>query len=79
MAESDSVARMAIAVQRDAWETLYPNLPADVASMVAPPVTVSSFPVVGPPPAVERRRANQVRFRSNMPTMPPFDRRRRTL
>jgi hypothetical protein len=79
MAESDSVATMAIAVQRDAWETLCPNLPADVAAMVAPPVTVSSFPVVEVPPAEERRRAKQARFRGNMPTVPPYDRHRRTL
>lgn len=78
MAESDSVAMTAFAVQRDAWETLCPNLPADVAAMVAPPITVSSFPVVEPAPTDVRRWAKQARFRGNMPTVASYDRRRRT-
>jgi hypothetical protein len=50
MAESDSVATWKIAVDRGVW-----RLPADVAAMVAPPVTVSGFPVADPPPRVARR------------------------
>ena len=57
MAESDSVATSAIAVHRGVWDSFCPNLPADVAAMVAPPVTVSSYPVamtVGTPRGVRR-------------------------
>jgi hypothetical protein len=45
MAESDSVATSMIAVQRGVWDSFCPNLPAEVAAMVAPPVTVSTFPL----------------------------------
>ena len=78
MAESDSVATTTIAVHRGAWESVCPSLPADVAAMVAPPVTVSSFPVTdGPGPVDLRRRAREARFRANMPSVPAYGRHRR--
>ena len=45
MAESDSVATSTIAVHRGAWDKFCPKMPADIAAMVAPPVTVSAFAV----------------------------------
>ncbi|HEU4348487.1 MAG TPA: hypothetical protein VFR35_11945 [Actinoplanes sp.] len=60
MAESDPVAASAIAVQRGVW--------ADpvLAEMVAPPVIVSSLPVVERP-AGTWRRGQLARSRGNMP------------
>jgi hypothetical protein len=75
MPESDCVATTTIAVHRDAWDTLCPNLPADVAAMVAPPVTVSTFPVVEVPRGEARRRAKPARLRATMPAAPPYGRR----
>jgi hypothetical protein len=75
MAESDSVATCMIAVHRGAW---CPTLPAEVAAMVAPPVTVSSFPVTGPaPPVAAVRKAKQAKLRGNMPSVPAYGKQRR--
>ena len=79
MAESDTVATSTIAVHRSAWESICPKLPADVAAMVAPPVTVSSFPVTGlAGTALDRRRAREARLRGNMPSVPAYGRHRRS-
>jgi len=73
MAESDTVATSTIAVQLGVWD-----LPADVAAMVAPPVTVSSFPVTGPAlPAAAVREAKQATLRGNMPSLPAYGKARR--
>ncbi|OJF14580.1 hypothetical protein [Couchioplanes caeruleus] len=78
MAESDTVATSTIAVHRGAWASICPNLPADVAAMVAPPVLVSSLPVTDAGTAQqERRRAREARFRGNMPSVPAYGRHRR--
>ncbi|BCJ51648.1 hypothetical protein Asp14428_31230 [Actinoplanes sp. NBRC 14428] len=78
MAESDSVATSTIAVHRGAWESVCPNLPAELAAMVAPPVTVSALPVAGPyGDAQQRRRAREARFRGNMPSGPAYRQPRR--
>jgi hypothetical protein len=78
MAQSDGVATSAIAVQRGVWGSFCPNLPADVAAMVAPPVTVSSFPVAGPAsPGAAVRKAKQAKMRGNMPSVPAYGRPRR--
>ncbi|AGZ39784.1 hypothetical protein [Actinoplanes friuliensis] len=79
MAETDSVATSTIAVHRGVWDSFCPNLPADVAAMVAPPVTVSSLPVQSPaePVAVERR-ARQAKMRGNMPSVPAYARAKRS-
>ena len=79
MAESDSVATSRIAVHRGVWDSFCPNLPADVAAMVAPPVTVSSFPMVEPPapPAAALRKAKQAKLRGNMPSVPAYGEQRR--
>ncbi|MGA5304426.1 hypothetical protein ACPCHT_31250 [Nucisporomicrobium flavum] len=78
MTESESVATTTIAVHRGAWESVCPSLPAEVAAMVAPPVTVSSFPVTDAPGATDvRRRAREARFRGNMPSVPAYGRHRR--
>ncbi|GGQ78382.1 hypothetical protein [Couchioplanes azureus] len=76
MAESDTVATSTIAVHRGAWASVCPNLPADVAAMVAPPVLVSSLPV-GDATAQQRRRAREARLRGNMPSVPAYGRHRR--
>ncbi|MFI5496897.1 hypothetical protein [Actinoplanes sp. NPDC051859] len=79
MAESDTVATSTIAVQPGAWASICPNLPADVAAMVAPPVLVSALPLTGTATAQqERRRAREARFRGNMPSVPAYGRHRRT-
>ncbi len=78
MAESDSVATTTIAVHRGAWESVCPSLPAEVAAMVAPPVTVSSLPVTDVSGSADaRRRAREARFRGNMPSVPAYGRHRR--
>jgi hypothetical protein len=72
MAESECVASCTIAVHRGSWA---PSLPAEVAAMVAPPVSVSSLPVAEPvPPAEAQRRA---KLRGNMPSGPQYSRPRR--
>ena len=72
MAESEGVASSTIAVHRCAWA---PTLPAELAAMVAPPVSVSSLPVAEPvPPAEVQRRA---KLRGNMPSVPQYSRPRR--
>ncbi|MEU7906618.1 hypothetical protein [Actinoplanes sp. NPDC049118] len=77
MAESDSIATSTIAVHRGAWDSFCPNLPSDVAAMVAPPVTVSSFPLVtAPEPVSARRRAKQGKLRGNLPSAPQYGRHR---
>ena len=79
MAESDTVATSTIAVHRGAWESVCPNLPADVAAMVAPPVTVSSFPVTGAAaPVAAVRKAKQAQLRGNMPSVPAYGKPRRS-
>ncbi|MFI7541409.1 hypothetical protein [Actinoplanes sp. NPDC049599] len=79
MAESDTVATSTIAVHRGVWDSFCPNLPAHVAAMVAPPVTVSSFPVAEPaPPSAAVRKAKQAQLRGNMPSVPTYGRPRRT-
>ncbi|WP_305789103.1 hypothetical protein [Symbioplanes lichenis] len=60
----------AIAVHRGSWD----ELPADVAAMVAPPVTVSTFPATEP--VDPRRRAREARLRKNMPSASGYARRR---
>ena len=65
MAETDTAATSSIAVHRGAWSD-----PA-LVDMVAPPVTVSSVPLVRP--AGDLRRAQLARSRGNM----PVDRHRR--
>ena len=77
MAESDSDSPSRIAVHREAWDSFCPNLPADVAAMVAPPVIVSSFPVVEPPPSGPLRKAKHARLRGNMPSVPAYGKQRR--
>jgi hypothetical protein len=78
MAESDSIGSSTIAVHRGVWATFCPNLPAGVAAMVAPPVTVSSFPLVeAPEPASARRRAKRAKLRGGVPSTPPHGRHRR--
>ncbi|GAA3351321.1 hypothetical protein GCM10020358_80600 [Amorphoplanes nipponensis] len=78
MAESDSVATSTIAVHREAWDSFCPNLPAEVAAMVAPPVTVTAFPVAGAGPAVTAvRKAKQATLRGNMPSVPAYGKGRR--
>jgi len=79
MAESDSVATSTIAVYRGAWDSLCPNLPAEVAAMVAPPVTVIAFPVVVPArPGPGVREAKQAKVRGNMPSVPAYGQARRS-
>jgi hypothetical protein len=47
--------------------------------MVAPPVTVSSFPVTEPaPPVAAVRKAKQAQLRGNMPSVPAYGRQQRT-
>ncbi|MEU4217805.1 hypothetical protein [Actinoplanes sp. NPDC026623] len=78
MAESDSIATSTIAVHRGVWASFCPNLPAGVAAMVAPPVTVSSFPLVETPePVSARRRAKQAKLRDGAPSTPKHGRHRR--
>lgn len=61
MADTETVASSAIAVQRGDWVDLAPHL----AAMVAPPVTVSAAPVGRPVGAW--RKAQLARSRGNMP------------
>jgi hypothetical protein len=78
MAESDSIATSTIAVHRGAWASFCPNLPSDVAAMVAPPVTVSSFPLVEAPEAGSaRRQVKRAKLRGGAPSAPLQGRHRR--
>ncbi len=67
MEESNSTTRT-LAVDRGSWD----GLPADVAAMVAPPVTVSSFPAR----EGEQRAAREARLRKNMSPSAGYARRR---
>ena len=59
--DSDAVAQTAIAVHRDNWTNLSPEL----AALVAPPVTVSAVPFERP--LGSWRRGQLARSRGNMP------------
>ncbi len=62
MAETETIASSSIAMHRDAWPKLAPEL----AWLVAPPVSVSAAAVQRP--AVDPwRRAQLARSRGNMP------------
>jgi hypothetical protein len=61
MADSDAVATATIAVHRDFWTNLAPEL----AALVAPPVSVSAAPLERPVGAW--RRGQLARSRGNMP------------
>jgi hypothetical protein len=76
MALSD-VSRTTIGVDRGDWGRFCPGLPAEVAAMVAPPVTVSSLPVGASAGRGKRRAATAARRRANMPAASPFGRHRR--
>jgi len=79
MAESDCVGTSTIAVYRGAWDSICPDLPAEVAAMVAPPVTVIAFPVAVPGrPAAAVREAKQAKMRGNMPSVPAYGKVRRS-
>jgi hypothetical protein len=60
-ADSVAVAQSTIAVHRGRWT----NLPADLADLVAPPVTVSAVPFERP--IGSWRRGQLARSRGNMP------------
>ncbi|WP_250035850.1 hypothetical protein [Paractinoplanes maris] len=61
MADSDAVALSTIAVHRDDWT----NLPPELAALVAPPVTVTAMPFERP--VGSWRRGQLARSRGNMP------------
>jgi hypothetical protein len=61
MADTEAVATSTIAVHRDVWINLSP----DMAALVAPPVSVSTAPVGRPVGAW--RRGQLARSRGNMP------------
>jgi hypothetical protein len=65
MTEIDTLATSTFAVHRGAWERTCPTLTADLAAMVAPPITVSAFPVTSPTTA--RALVKEARMRQNMP------------
>lgn len=71
MTESETVSRSTVAVHRDAWERVCPELQADLAAMVAPPVTVSSLPVLPVPGGEHTRAAGK---RRNMATPRRYER-----
>ena len=62
MAEADCPGQT-IAVHRDAW----PDLSPELAEMVAPPISVSSLPVIPRPGPDAERRQQQARSQANMP------------
>ncbi|GAA2570412.1 hypothetical protein GCM10010435_50760 [Winogradskya consettensis] len=66
MTEIDTLATSTFAVHRGAWERTCPTLTADLAAMVAPPITVSAFPVTSAP-AATRARVKEARMRQNLP------------
>ena len=57
-------------VHRAAWAHVMPDLPPEVAAMVAPPISISSAAVGGLSPAEDRRRVEQMLYRRNMATVP---------
>ncbi len=61
MSDTEAIASSMIAVHRGDWADLSPEL----AAMVAPPVTVSAFPVERP--VGTWRKAQLARSRGNMP------------
>jgi hypothetical protein len=61
MSDTEAIASSMIAVHRGDWADLSPEL----AAMVAPPVTVSAFPVERP--VDTWRKAQLARSRGNMP------------
>ena len=61
MADTDAVATSTIAVHRDVWTNLSPEM----AALVAPPVSVSAAPLERPVGAW--RRGQLARSRGNMP------------
>jgi hypothetical protein len=65
----DSTGGTTLTVHRGAWATVAPSLAPEVAAMLAPPVVVSSAPIVVPTPgSSQRRRAEMMRYRMNMPS-----------
>ena len=67
---ADSTGGTTVTVHRGAWATLAPHLAPEAAAMLAPPVSVSSAPFGEPvPPSSERRRAEMMRYRMNMPSV----------
>ena len=62
MAEADCPGTT-FAVDRGCWG----NLPAEFADMVAPPITVSSLPMLVRADPAAKRKAQQARSRANMP------------
>jgi hypothetical protein len=69
-AVADSIGGTAFTVHRAAWAHVMPDLPPEVAAMVAPPISISSAAVGVLPSADEHRRAEQLRYRRNMATVP---------
>jgi hypothetical protein len=70
-AVADSTGGTTVTVHCGAWATVAPTLSPETAAMLAPPVMVSSSPVDVPAPvSSERRRAELLRYRTNMPSMP---------
>lgn len=70
-AVADSTGGNTVTVHCGAWSTVAPTLSPETAAMLAPPVVVSSAPL-DVPAAVssERRRAELLSYRTNMPSMP---------
>jgi hypothetical protein len=68
-AVADSTGGTTVTVHCGAWATVAPHLSDEVAAMLAPPIVVSSLPL-GPPVPVstDRRRAEMMRYRMNMPS-----------
>jgi hypothetical protein len=69
-AVADSTGRTIFTVHRAAWGHVAPDLPPEVAAMVAPPISVSSSAVGAPSAVDDRRRVDQMRYRRNMATLP---------
>ena len=65
-----SIGATTFTVSRGAWDLVAPDLPPEVAAMVAPPITVSSARVGETAPVDERRRAELMRYRMNMAAVP---------
>jgi hypothetical protein len=69
-AVADSAGATTFTVHRAAWAHVAPGLPPEVAAMVAPPISISSAAVAGQSAADDQRRAEQMRYRRNMATVP---------
>ncbi len=68
-AVADSTGGITVTVQSAAWSTVAPHLSPEVAAMLAPPVVVTSLPLEAPGSVPgERRRAEMMRYRMNMPS-----------